>query len=421
MTEQSRHIELVTSPGLQVKAALFALCGLVLFLPFSAWLVSLSGRQNLSLVRDVFILVIGACSIPYVCRRNYRQPVTYAALLFCGWAILTFLWKQESALQWLKGFRFSVMPIVLFLFLVNFPWSDKNRLTVLRAVLGGALIIVLISVLQLLGVKVPVTTTYSGNFVTGALTQIHYVGGLGVQRFTSVLAGPNAFALYFLAAAGYCLWAMYARQRAAAVLMGAVVLLLLITFSRSSSLGLLCFVALVAFFWGRERFGAARTLAVLGGGLVLIALAFLGFYRNPAGNALLTHSTSSIDRVTQYHRIWDTREEIGLLGRGTGTAGPASQFRLDNGPNHWTENSYLDTFEETGLIGFALYLALIISLIRFAWNNSVTPLGRSAFILLASLSLTGLFINYYTGQVGIYLFWLMAALLVQENRATEEL
>jgi cell division protein FtsW (lipid II flippase) len=166
--------------------------------------------------------------------------------------------------------------------------------------------------------------------------------------------------------------------------------------------------------WGR-RIGAPKSILITAIILIVLAIGSIFAYRQPRLKDFFTHGGSSDMRIEQYQRLWHQKNEIGWVGRGLGTAGPSSINRLDNGPNHWTENIYLDLFEETGLVGIVIYLALIISLIIEVAKID-TMEKKTAFLLLAGFSVAGLFINYYTGQVGIYLFWLAMGLAVDKER-----
>jgi cell division protein FtsW (lipid II flippase) len=144
--------------------------------------------------------------------------------------------------------------------------------------------------------------------------------------------------------------------------------------------------------------------------LVVISIIGLKLYNSEKYKYYVTHGTSTSLRTEQIQRVWRDKNEIGLLGRSMGTAGPSSQNRLDGGPNHWSENIYLDIFEETGLVGLVLYLALIIAiLIELAYNFS-DPMNKSAVLIIVSFALMGFFINIYTGQIGIFLVWLLSGL-----------
>jgi O-antigen ligase len=191
-----------------------------------------------------------------------------------------------------------------------------------------------------------------------------------------------------------------------------IIIILFLTFSRSALIGAFVLTLATIFLFFKEKIGACKSAIIIA--VISVAVALAGFiaYKSPALQNYFTHDNSSSLRYEQYQRIWDIKAEIGLFGRGSGTAGPSSQSRLDNGENHWTENIYLDIFEELGFIGLFLYLILIGALIFSTYKRG----NKSAFLILTAFAVTGIFINYYTGQVGIFLMWLMAALVLNNDK-----
>jgi O-antigen ligase len=186
--------------------------------------------------------------------------------------------------------------------------------------------------------------------------------------------------------------------------------ILVLSFSRSAIIGLIVILFYLLAIWLKRNTGLFTSLLI---GFLLLVVVGLGGSalfknQNKMVQNLISHGDSSSLRFEQYQRIWDSRHEIGLLGRGMGTAGPSSQFRLDGGKNHWTENIYLDLFEETGLIGLIIYLLFFISVLYFGAKAKIGLEKQSLILILVSFALTGIFINYYTGQVGIMLLWLAA-------------
>ena len=147
--------------------------------------------------------------------------------------------------------------------------------------------------------------------------------------------------------------------------------------------------------------------------ILLVAIFIIG--SNPNTRDIITHDSSTNLRFEQYNRIWNQRLEIGLLGRGVGAAGPSSQNRLDININRWTENTYLDIFEELGFIGFLLYNTSILWLLYLSYCSSNTPEEKTALLMSISFLFTGMFINYYTGQIAIFLFWLINGIALKEK------
>ena len=392
------------------KLAFYSLNLLFLFLPFSSWLVSMTGKSSLSLIRDglvliIFLTVLFARSIKF-------NKITIISILFIIYGLLTYFWREASPLQWLRGFRFTFIPIILFLSVSSLEFKEKEKKVLLWSILIGGAIITIISVSEFLGIKIPLTTQLSG---ANGLESTQYLQGLNIRRLQSLLAGPNALGLYMLALAAYALGLFKKISTKLIWLVPILSLILILTFSRSSLVGLIILLIVSTVVWLYKKIGAAKTITLALLFAVILLISSLALYKSDKYKSYVTHGTSSSLRYEQIIRVWNQKNEIGLLGRGSGTAGPSSQNRLDGGPNHWSEDIYLEIFEELGFIGLILYLAIIISLLLKGWKNYNTPEGQTAFLITLSFAVSGLFLNNYTGQVGIYLLWLANGLMLQKG------
>lgn len=381
---------------------LLLLAGLIVFLPYSSWLVSYSGNIWFSLIRDCFIGFIFLFAV--LSSIKPKNGAIYLALLFLVWTALSYFWREPSAVQWLKGFRFLALPIVLYVSVSQINFSEKYQKIIKIVMLAGALPILFLAGAEAFGFNLlPLAVQDRG---IGVMVSTHLVGETSIQRIQSILAGPNAFALYLLVLTGLLLTLKTRWKWLFAVI---PVIFIALSYSRSSMIGVAVLLILLGLDFFRRKLGGLKSLllfSILGAALIFAGVTAL---KKPEIRSLITHDASTELRVVQYKRIWAQRNEIGLLGRGTGTAGPSSQYRFDGGENHWTENTYLDIFEEVGLVGVLIYLAFITaSFVQLA--RAKNPYGRTILALGISLSVAGLFINYYTGQVAITYFWLINAL-----------
>jgi len=398
--------------SLRSKIGLALICSLFLFLPFSSWLVSIYGMPEISLVRDVLILVLFILSL---LKKDWdRKSLIRLSIpaLFLLYGAISFSWREASDLQWLRGVRFLFGPILLYLSLLNFDFAQSEKKTIYWSVLSGGLIISLIAILEFFGIRIPVTSKYSDN---GAINDIHRVGTLALVRLNGILAGPNALGLYALSLIAFGIGVFKKINQKLIWLVPVFTLILVLTFSRSSLLGLMAMILIVIGYLIKKSSGWRIALASI---ILFISMAFCIFsilYSLPKTRELLTHNDSSSIRLKEYSRIWETKGEIGLLGRGVGTAGPSSQNRLDNGPNHYTENIYLDIFEELGYVGLFLYLGLLLFTFKEILKYAGATENYTALLLFAGFCFTGLFINNYTGQVAVFLFWLINGLVVKNR------
>lgn len=349
------------------------------------------------MVRDVLVLGLFLFSLAKFKIGNLKKPLPLSIFLYIIFILLSYFWVQASPLQWLKGVRFSATPMLLLLILVFSEFNEKENTVFVKTIISVSLMIIVIAILEFFGLKLPATSVLSGS---GALNSFHMVGATGIHRLGSILAGPNALGLYLLAIIAFLIgWQKEIRGAKWLIAISSIVLIL--TFSRSAWLGLAVLFLTAAIAKYKLSFRKISYLFIL-----LAVLAGGSFYfsrKSETLSQIITHGLSTDMRLEQYRRIAQEKFNIGLLGRGAGGAGPSTQNRLDNGPNYWTENTYLDTFEEFGLIGIMLFLTIIVLSLRRSSKNYQSNAGRTAVILIPSFATAGIFINFYTGQVGLFM------------------
>lgn len=368
---------------------------LILFLPLSAWLVSVTGHASVSVVRDILLLVVVAIS--FCLPRSKKLPslaLTPLALLILV-TLLSYLGRQDSVLQWLRGVRYLLEPFILLGTLLIWPVSADDQ-PVLAKWLVVSIGLVLLG--GLLDYFFPTVLRYSLNTqAVGYLGQVHFADGS--VRLQSILAGPNALGLYLMFVLATCPWWLQTVNKwLGRLLVAASIILLALTFSRSSYSG--AFVALVillVFGWRllpRDIKNMAVAILLLG----IIATTSVFAYRP----GIIDRVQSDAMRLTQYQRVWDERNQIGWLGRGAGTTGLVSEYSFDNSPNHFSENSYLDTYENIGPVGLLALLGVWLAVV-FTLARRKTIGALSAVSAVAALLVAGLFIDYYTGQAALWL------------------
>lgn len=385
------------------RLRIWLLCALITFLPLSAWLVSYSGNYLLSLGRDIllglFLLVTAAGY------KSWRKPAAlfWLALGFIALTLLSYLGHQNSLAQWLRGVRYLIEPIVLLSALLLGP-LPKEAVKPLGQALGASLLLVLAgAIIDYFNPDFLRTTLSAGGI--GFLGQVHLAANL--PRLQATLAGPNALGLFLLVI--LLLTPIWSKTwprwlSVPAVLLGAVVLGL--TFSRSSYIGLALGLPLLLILMTRQWPAAKKWLLAL----VIVMVAGVGLLLITKPEQL-TRVSSNQMRLEQYGRIWRERGEIGLTGRGAGTAGPFSDTSFDKSPTYYSENTYLDIYENIGPLGALIYIAL--------WSWLVVVLARqrtlvslSAAATVFGLGVAGLFIDHYTGQAALWLTVLCAGVLV---------
>lgn len=380
---------------------------LVIFLPFSAWLVSLTGRPEISLIRDILVFSLFLVSLLEFESDKFKKPLPMIIFVYISVILLSYFWVQASTVQWFRGAKFSITPMLLMLTLITSKLEEKEIRIIVKTIISVSFIIIVLAILEFFGIKPPTISALSG---AGALESINLVGTLKVNRLQSILAGPNALGLYLLVIISFLIgWHKEIKNVKWLLIICAAVLFL--TFSRSAWIGLIVLLLDLAIIKYKLSFVKISYLFILL--VVLVSGIFYLSKKSQTLSQIFNHGLSTDMRLEQYNRIIKEKFEIGLLGRGAGAAGPSSQNRLDNGPNRWTENTYLDIFEEFGLIGVVLFISIILLILKESVKNRQSNFGRVVVLLIPSMMIAGLFINFYTGQVAVYYFFLAGGLSLE--------
>jgi O-antigen ligase len=205
-----------------------------------------------------------------------------------------------------------------------------------------------------------------------------------VSLGSGVLVNPNYYAAGALTPIAIC-GALFLRSTdkrlriALAAAAALLVITVVITQSRGGIIALFCFIALTI-ARSRRRGQAIAAVAILGALVALTApdeawerLGGLGKIRGRGGVAAADPEGSAATRYEILLNAIDIADDHLVFGTGIGTYKAVNrQYRPDLG---WidTHNTYLNVQVETGLVGLALFLGMIVSVFRFAKQRSVPP------------------------------------------------
>lgn len=241
-------------------------------------------------------------------------------------------------------------------------------------------------------------------------------------RAQSFLRGPNPLGAYLLLGIVLAYAGVKTQSKRGALVIVALTALA-VSFSRSAWLGLpVAAVAWLAVTRGVIK-DSRRIFAVLSGVLlVIMSLVILLQTNQGAKNALLhvndnstAPQTSNEDRLAALRQgARDVLHEP--LGRGPGTAGPASVYS-DAEQTRNSENYFLGLGQEFGWLGLGLFVTLSVQL-ALSFYRRADMVSRGLFASLIGLTLVNLLSYAWADVTLAYLWWGLAGNALASNPAT---
>ncbi len=243
---------------------------------------------------------------------------------------------------------------------------------------------------------------------------VHYI------RVMSTLRGANPLGAYLVVTLSLLL----AMRRTGKVwwyaLLGGSTVVLILTFSRGAWLGL--GASLAVLIWSgllhrRMRHVIPKLVpaaAVLGVIVVMSAALLLRTSTTFQNVVLHTQANSAVKTTSDQGHTTALRSGLHdlfrePLGRGPGTAGPASAYNTGH-PVRLAENYYVQIAQETGWLGLGLFLAICLAAARMLWQRRRDALALGLLAALAGVSIINLFSHAWADDTLAYLWWGLAAI-----------
>jgi hypothetical protein len=402
-----------------------------ILIPFHAfltvWLASGLGHYTLLRLWKEFLLALLFGGSLYLLvndsklRKNFIssrlvQIAGLYLLLSLVWGIGAHLLHKVSS----KALGYGLVVNLRFLIFFLAVWiiatkSQKLREVLPKLVLIPAAIVVIFGLLQRLVLPYDVLKHfgYSSTTIYPSETINH---NLNYPRIMSSLRGANPLGAYLVLVISYLavLQAKAKKYRWLWLIFGlAATVTLFLSYSRGAWLGLTAnFIVLI---WVSVSRTKAKQI-LLAGSVLLIATAAvltIAWRHNPTfENAILhTQSHSAIKTNSNEGHVSAFRSGLDdalteSLGRGVGTAGPASVY--NQGRARIAENYYIQLAQEVGWLGLALFLAINILLARELWHRRADILAIVLLASLVGLALVNLVSHGWTDDTIAYIFWGLA-------------
>jgi hypothetical protein len=411
---------------------------IIVLMPFHAfltvWGASLVGHYTaLRLWKEVLLVICGIFAVfLLVTDRKIRTHTLSRRLV---WLIVAYVFLVISTglLAWHRGavtpkaFGYGVISDLRYLIFFLITWAISLRLSRLHShwqwmTLWPAAIVVIFGILQFLVLP----NNFLAHFGYNASTIVPYETinhNQNYIRVASTLRGANPLGAYLIIPVSMLSVLLLKKilQRRQLVLLGATLLCLLFSFSRSAWLGALASLAVVAAVCLTTR-KSRQIAATIGVAVLLLGTGSLLVLRhNDHFENLVFHTQEESKIKTTSNEGHAAALKSGFedirynpLGSGTGTAGPASVYN-GNCSVRIAENYYLQIGQETGILGLGLFIVINLGVGCLLWIRRSDPLALSLFAALVGLTVVNMLSHAWADDTLAYIWWGLAGIAMTPN------
>lgn len=246
----------------------------------------------------------------------------------------------------------------------------------------------------------------------------HYI------RIASTLRGANPLGAYLLIPISLLVVLLLTKRRTwlQAGFLAELLLVLFFSFSRSAWIGAVLSIAVILVLSIHTRPAKRVTLGVIAGVLVLSAGLTVAFHRSARFENFIFHTQTHSAVSTTSNESHLTALKISAkdilhqpLGRGPGTAGPASIYNTGHLPRI-AENYFVQVAQETGWLGLGLFLLINVGVGYLLWLRRADPLALSLFASLIGLTFINLLSHAWADDTLAYVWWGLAGIAMVPDR-----
>ncbi|MBA3757292.1 O-antigen ligase family protein [Candidatus Saccharibacteria bacterium] len=236
-----------------------------------------------------------------------------------------------------------------------------------------------------------------------------------LRRVQSTLRGANPLGAYLLLVTSA--YVVIVRKNRTKLLFGLAALLTILfySYSRSAWLGLVLSLSFFAGFSASRRFNLGRMVFVYIATALLVGVGLYALRYNNTVQDTVFHTSSESTSEQSSNEVRAQALKQGAsdivsepLGRGPGTAGPAS-FRNDSLPRI-SENYYFQIGQELGVAGMLVFIAINLLVARQLWEKRSQQLAKILLISLAGITVVNLVSHAWADDTLSYIWWGLAGI-----------
>ncbi len=401
------------------------LLALVIIMPFhaflSVWFGSLTGHQAIwQSWKELLTLVITACGIAIVvrspsARKRLASPLNLTVLAFAAVSLIVTIIALPNLSGVAYGLKTDLEFLLLFLLAQLVASRElKSKMVQIIIITGTIVAIFGLALVTILPHDLLIHFGYS------AKTILPFEGvdpAISAIRTPSTLGGPNQFGSFLILPLCLTVGLMMRRFRwwqpvVIALCLGGV----WVSYSRIALIGaVIGLIVAVLTALPRRQFWFATAISS-----ILLIFAAIGVLSYSHGNSKLQYyilhqsstTTSQGASTTEHLSAFNQGlNEISAtpLGRGLGTAGPASYHS-----NHpfIPESYYLQIGIESGVVGLILFLAIIAQLFVQLLRNRPNEVAPGVIGALIGLSIVSLVLHGWADASTAFVFWIFAGVVI---------
>lgn len=409
-----------------------SIAGVLILLPFHAfltvWVASWAGHYTLlRLWKEVIVALICLGTVYLLAKDKALRTKLFASNLVRLSLVLIGIIFVYTIFELIQGTtndkavgyglivdaRFLVFFLVCLVVSAKSSWL-KNNARVL--ILAPAIVVVAFAVAQYLILPYDFLRHFGyGEATIGAYETIN--NNLEHLRVVSTLRGANPLGAYIILPLSLIVVLLFRekKERRDKIMIGVgLTMALVFSFSRSAWIGAGMSIGLLVWLQLKSKKVRVRALLVASLALVLMAGGAFLLRDSATFENVVLHTEEGSSNISSNEGHFTAFKGAASdvvrapLGSGVGTAGPQSVY--NNGDVRIAENYYLQIGQEIGVIGMAIFIAIIFLVARMLWDGRADNLSLALFASLVGLSVTNLFLHAWADDTLAYTFWGLAGL-----------
>lgn len=319
----------------------------------------------------------------------------------------------------LLNLRYLAFFLVVIMLMKYSQWSRQRWL---RIVFTPAIIVSAFAVLQYM--VLPHDFLAHFGYGTATIEPIETINNNSdFIRVASTLRGANPLGAYMLVMIALlaALWSRLGRKMVWGIVLALCTGALVFSFSRSAWLGTLVSLVCVVALHLRTRQHWLRAGLISLGIVLATGAVFTAFHDNRLLQNALYHTedsstvaVSSNDQRSSALRAGALDVLHNPLGRGVGSAGPASAHNTA-APARLTENYYLQIGQELGWFGLISYLAVTAGVGFQLWLQRRDPLALGLLAAFAGLFVVNMLSHAWADDTLAFIWWGLAGLVIGQG------